>query len=92
MAMTPERAQTIALRALAHIAGDQRRLDGLMTMTGLDESELRARPDDPMLLAGVLDFLLGHEPSLIEFCESCGIDPVEPGRARALLPGAVEPM
>ena len=92
MAMTPERAQTIALRALAHIAEDQRRLDGLMTMTGLEESELRARPDDPMLLAGVLDFLLGHEPSLLEFCEACGIDPVEPGRARALLPGAAEPM
>lgn len=92
MAMTSERAQTIALTALAYIAGDQRRLDGLMSMTGLDESELRARPDDPMLLAGVLDFLLGHEPTLLEFCQACGLDPVDPGRARALLPGAAEPM
>ena len=89
--MTPESAHTIALQALAHIAGDERILGRFMGLTGLDATGLRSGAADPSVLGGVLDFVLGDEAVLMEFCEAAGIQPETPARARAALPGAAPP-
>ena len=84
--MTADAAATVGLRALAHVAADPDLLDRLMQSSGLSAGELRERADDPALLAGILDFLLADEAALLVFCESNGLPPELPARARAALP------
>lgn len=85
--MLTEEAETVALRALAFVAADERRLRGLLLRSGIDFETLRARADDPAVLAGVLDHLLSDEAAVLAFCEQEGLEPTTPARARALLPG-----
>ncbi len=85
--MTPERAETIALKALAFIANDAEALGQLMGRTGLTPDTLRGRASDPALLGGILDFLLEHDGRLLAFCQDAGLAPEEPTQARSRLPG-----
>ncbi|TRW18339.1 DUF3572 family protein [Glacieibacterium frigidum] len=66
---------TLALRALAHIAGDYDLGPRLLEMTGMDAASLRARAGEPAVLAAVLNFLTAHEPSLIEVAEALDVPP-----------------
>jgi hypothetical protein len=83
-----ELAETLALKAMAFIAADERRLSAFVALSGSGLDDLRTRADDPEMLAAVLDFLLSDEAVLLEFCDQEGLDPTEPGRARRQLPGA----
>lgn len=87
--MNNEQSEILALQALKYLAEDQEKLGWMLTETGISPSDLAASTDHQELLAGVLDFLLGHEEILIEFCQSQGLDPTSPARARQFLPGAV---
>ena len=86
--MNADAAETLALSALAHIAGDAELLDRFITASGLDAAALKVGASDPGFLAGVLDFLMADENALLAFCQNSEIAPEAPGRARALLPGA----
>lgn len=88
---TPE-AHTLGIRALAFLAGDPAALGRFLAASGIGPQDLRDLADDPALLAGVLDFLLGDEALLLAFCESEQIAPDMPGKARRLLPGFAPPM
>ncbi|HYM31524.1 MAG TPA: DUF3572 domain-containing protein [Candidatus Cybelea sp.] len=85
--ITRDTAETLALRALAHIASDERTLQRLLALTGMRAEDVRARASDPAFLAGVLDFLLGNEADLLSFCQAIDVEPTLPARARRLLPG-----
>ncbi|MEN3977247.1 DUF3572 domain-containing protein [Emcibacter sp. SYSU 3D8] len=85
--MNTDRAETVALQALAFLAADEQALDGFVHLTGLGLDQLRAAASNPEILAGVLDHLLQDEPLLLAFCEAADIKPDEPARARAYLPG-----
>ena len=85
--MNTDRAETIALQALAFLAGDEQALDGFLRLTGMGLPDIRAAAGNPDMLAGVLDYLLQDESMLLAFCETAAIKPDEPGRARAYLPG-----
>lgn len=80
--------ETLALQALAWLAGEPDELERFMALSGVDMTALRARAGDPDMLGAVLDYLLGHEPTLLAFCQASGSDPAAPARARAALPGA----
>ncbi|MEQ9520135.1 MAG: DUF3572 domain-containing protein [Parvibaculum sp.] len=88
--LSNEIAETIALQALAHIAADEDRMSAFLTQTGLGVDELRAAASDPVVLGGVLDFLLSDEAGLLAFCEDLDMAPDVPGRARRALPGGEE--
>lgn len=79
-------AETLSLRALAYIAGREDALERLLAVTGLGLADVKQRAGDPEFLAGVLDYLLGEEALLLQFCEAEEIDPSWPARARAALP------
>ena len=81
-------AESIALQALAFIAGEAKHLERLLAETGLTAESLRADAAEPTLLAGVLDFVLADEARLLDFCGHAGLKPDRPARARARLPGA----
>lgn len=79
-------AQSTAIAALAFIAGDPELLPRFLAVTGIEASSIRAAAGEPGFLAGVLDFLLAHEPSLVRFAETTGTPPETVLVARRSLP------
>lgn len=87
--MTMDEAQAVALRALAHLAGDAEGLARFMAMTGIDPADLsaRARQGDAALLSAVLQHYLNFEPDLIAFCSTASLKPTLPAIAAEVLSG-----
>jgi hypothetical protein len=85
----PAEATTLAINALAFIAADDDLLGRFLATTGLGPAELRAGAENAAVLAGVMDFLLADEASLLRFCSESGVPPEAPARARMFLPGTM---
>lgn len=85
--MTPEAAETVAVQALVWIAERDELASSFLGASGASADELRDRAGDPEFLGFVLDFLLGDEDALLNFCEDIAVKPDTPMRARAALPG-----
>lgn len=83
----PEAAEAIAIEALGFIAADQKLLPRFLSITGIEAHAIRAAAREPGFLAGVLDFVLAHEPTLMEFCEANGRNPASIVAARRKLAG-----
>jgi hypothetical protein len=83
-----ENAETVALQALAWLAGEEDHLARFMGLAGLSVDELRARAAEPAFLGGVLDFVLENEALLLAFAEAAGLKPEAVARVRRQLPGA----
>jgi hypothetical protein len=65
----------LALRALAWTLGEDARADRLLALTGLDPRSLRARADDPALLAATLRFLAANEADLVACAAALDVAP-----------------
>lgn len=85
--MNKDAAETLAIQAVAHIAGDEELLQGLMAQTGMGLDDLRAGIASNEVQVGVLEFLLSHEPFLMRFVEDCGCASEDPARAQIVLSG-----
>lgn len=68
--MTPDTAETLALKALEFLINSPDPLDSFMSASGINAGDLKDRLGEPAVLAEVLDFMLRNEPLLIEFCEN----------------------
>ena len=79
-------AEAVSIKALAFIASDGELLPRFLALTGIEAAHVRSAAAEPGFLAGVLDFILAHEPTLIRFCEQTGIDPQTVAGARRALP------
>ncbi|MGN6467752.1 MAG: DUF3572 domain-containing protein [Rhizobiaceae bacterium] len=79
-------AESIAISALGFIAGDAELLPRFLAITGIEATSIRQAAREPGFLAGVLDFLLAHEPSLMRFATETGTDPSLLAAARRDLP------
>ena len=86
--MNSTEAETLALKALAFLAHSPEEIDRFVALSGVAPADLRARADEPEILAAVLDFLLADDTRVTGFCEEAGIDPRELHAARRALPGA----
>lgn len=89
--MTRESAELLALKALGWIASDEARAGAFLGAAGCAAEDLRLRAQDPEFLGFVMDFLLGDEPALLEFCDAAGLPYDAPMQARAALPGGEVP-
>jgi hypothetical protein len=85
---TATNAETVALQALAFIAGDEGILNAFMASSGCSLDELKGSAGDPAFLGGILDFLLQDDGNVLEFCRSAGLEPSDLFRARHALPGS----
>ena len=85
--MGADEAQRIAIGALAHVASDEALLTRFVSVTGIAPSDMRAAAGEPGFLVGVLDFLLGHEPDVLDFAAGFGVPPEDIARAHAALLG-----
>ena len=81
-------AETLALKALAFLAQSPDDLERFVALSGVTADDLRARADDPEILAAVLDFVLAADERITGFCGVVEIDPRELHAARRALPGA----
>ncbi|WP_234794780.1 DUF3572 domain-containing protein [Xaviernesmea oryzae] len=68
-------AETIAVTALGWIAAEPEQISRFLALTGADVSDLRAAAAEPGFLAGVLDFVMSHEPTLMDFCAASELAP-----------------
>jgi hypothetical protein len=84
-----ERGETIALKALAYLAGDEDTLNQFLAVTGMAVADLKAGAGDRGFLAGILDYFLQDEALLLAFAASEELAPETIVRARQHLPGAL---
>ena len=89
--MTRGQAEILALQALAWLAGQEDLLQVFLGSSGLSQGDLRARADDPEMMAAVLDFLLMDDAWIMGFCGDAGHRPEAALQARAALPGGADP-
>lgn len=76
-----EAADGIAIQALGFIAGDAELLPRFLDLTGIAAHDIRRTAGEPGFLAGVLQFIMAHEPTLLKFSEASGVAPQDVGRA-----------
>lgn len=85
--MNRERAETIALEALAHIVSDDRLGPAFLDTTGVAPQDLASRASDADVMVATLTFLMQDDRRILDFCQASGRKPEEPGEALAALPG-----
>lgn len=85
MADDPTNDAAVALHALGWTLGDDARADRFLALTGLTPEDLRARLDEPAMLAAALRFLEAHEPDLIACAAAIGVKPADLPDARRRL-------
>lgn len=81
-----EAAEALAVQALGFVASDPELLPRFLAITGIEAQQIRRAAMEPGFLAGVLQFILAHEPTLLRFSQEAGIAPGEVGRAARALP------
>ena len=86
-ALSAENAEAVAISALGFVAGDEVLLPRFLAISGISAADIRTAAAEPGFLAGVLDFILAHEPTLVAFAEAGGLDPSAVAKARRALPG-----
>ncbi|EYD77630.1 hypothetical protein Rumeso_00796 [Rubellimicrobium mesophilum DSM 19309] len=85
--MNLDRAETIALQALAWIAADEELLPQLAGATGMSLGDAKERAQDPAFLAGILEFLCMEDRWIQRFCDEHGLPYDAPMKALMALPG-----
>ena len=90
MAMSRERAVTVALTALGWLAANDDLFPVFMGASGADLDDLRQRAEDEQFLASVLDFILLDDAWIMALSAQTGLDTTEPGAARQALPGGAQ--
>ena len=81
-----EGAEQVAIGALAYIAGEPVLLDRFLALTGIEAAAIRQAAAQPGFLAGVLQFIAAHEPTLMAFAEARSIPPEDVLKAMRALP------
>lgn len=80
--MTPEKAEILALEALAWLAGRHDDITRFLTASGLETADLRRAAGERDFQVSLLDFLLANEPLLLEFCQDASTPPQAIHKAR----------
>lgn len=76
----------MAVAALGFVAADPVLLPRFLALTGIEAAQIRRAAEEPGFLAGVLRFVLAHEPTLAAFCEASDTDPALVSAALRALP------
>jgi hypothetical protein len=82
-----EDAESVAIRALGFLAGDDSRMERFLALTGIGPGDIRAAAAEPGFLAAVLDHVASDESLLLAFAANAGLSPGSVAAARAALAG-----
>ncbi|EJW20494.1 hypothetical protein IMCC14465_17870 [alpha proteobacterium IMCC14465] len=90
-----ETAEILALNMLTWMAGNEEAMNSFSLQSGMAIQDILDQTGNPKvlaeLLAGVMDFMLGFEELLTQFCEDNELNPEEPAQLRRYLPGGDAP-
>lgn len=78
-------AEDTAIQVVGWLAGQPDLLGRFLALSGLTADGLRAASTEPGFLAGVLAFLMNHEPTLMAFCQDTGTEPRQVASAHRTL-------
>jgi hypothetical protein len=70
-----QNAEDIAISVLAWLAGKPDLMGRFLALSGLAAENLRTASAEPGFFAGVLGFVMNHEPTLMAFAADTGTDP-----------------
>ena len=87
---TGQDAEVLSIAILSWLAGEPELLSRFLSLTGVDPSDLRAAAGNRGFLAGLVEFLMGHEPTLMAFCEATGTKPEQVVLAHASFGGTAQ--
>jgi hypothetical protein len=87
MPVDKERALDIGIAALSFVANDETLLRRFLAVSGIEAASIRAAAAEPGFLAGVLQFIAAHEPTLLAFCAESAVAPASIAEAMRALPG-----
>jgi hypothetical protein len=65
----------MVIAILSWLANEPEIMGRFLALSGCDISDLRRATSDPAVQLGILDFLMGHEPTLLSFATAAGIAP-----------------
>lgn len=88
--LAAEAAEATAVTILGWLAGEPELLSRFLALTGVAPSEVRTAVKDTGFLAGIVDFLMSHEPDLLAFCDATGTKPEAVVHAHAVLSGPAD--
>ena len=88
--LAAEAAEATAVTILGWLAGEPELLSRFLALTGVAPSEVRTAVNDTDFLAGIVDFLMSHEPDLLAFCDATGTKPEAVVHAHAVLSGPAD--
>lgn len=89
--MNKDRAEEIALLALAWLAASEDLMGVFLGSTGSSAQDIHEQAADPAFLGSVLDFLLMDDAWIIGFCDEQQLGYQQPMLARQHLPGGEIP-
>ena len=85
-AASREAAEELAVAALGFVAADPVLLPRFLALSGIEVAQIRRAASEPGFLAGLLQFILAHEPTLDAFCAAAGRNQAEVAAALRALP------
>lgn len=88
--LAAEAAEATAVTILGWLAAEPELLSRFLALTGVAPSEVRTAVKDTGFLAGIVDFLMSHEPDLLAFCDATGTKPEAVVHAHAVLSGPAD--
>jgi hypothetical protein len=83
--LTKKDAESLAIQALAFIAGDSARIGPFLAATGIGPDMIRAAAREPDFLRGVLNYVASDDALLIAFATEADINPFDIPIARDML-------
>lgn len=80
-------ADEIAIAILTWLGEEPDMLTRFVALSGVDAGALRQFSRSPGFSAALMEFVMGHEPTLMQFCERSGIPPAAVSAAWQKLAG-----
>jgi hypothetical protein len=71
-AVSGEETESVAVQILVWLTGQPELMSRFLGLTGIEASGIRQAAGEPGFLAGVIGFVMAHEPTLLAFCEESG--------------------
>ena len=85
--MTPEVAETYALKVLGWLVGEEEILPIFMGSSGSSAADIKEWAQDADFLIAVLDFVMMDDAWVLACCQACALEPEAMQIARQSLPG-----
>lgn len=86
-AVSAEDAEAMAIQILSWLISQPDLMSRFLALSGIEASAIRQAAAEPGFLAGVIGFVMAHEPTLLAFCAENDINAERVAACHARLAG-----